>query len=146
MPSILQGILAFLGGMVFGGAINWGTLVLGGSLIPPPEGMDVQDPASIAALADQLKFKHFIFPFLAHALGTLAGATLAALLKPDSALLMGILVGIGFLLGGIAAAFMIPAPTAFIALDLIMAYLPMGWLGAKLSEKIPLQDSGKWVS
>jgi hypothetical protein len=29
---------------------------------------------------------------------------------------------------------MIPAPAWFIALDLIAAYLPMAWLGAKLGK------------
>jgi hypothetical protein len=45
-------------------------------------------------------------------------------------------IGALFLAGGIAAAFMIPAPAWFIALDLLVAYLPMAWLGARLGRGI----------
>jgi hypothetical protein len=34
-----------------------------------------------------------------------------------------------FLLGGIANVAMLPAPLWFSALDLLLAYLPMAWLG-----------------
>ena len=40
------------------------------------------------------------------------------------------------LAGGIAACFMIPAPVWFIALDLLVAYLPMAWLAAKVGRKL----------
>jgi len=39
-------------------------------------------------------------------------------------------VGVVLLAGGIAASSMIPAPGWFIALDLLLAYLPMAWLAA----------------
>ena len=42
-------------------------------------------------------------------------------------------LGIFHLLGGIAAAVMIPAPLWFIVVDLVLAYIPMAWLGAKLT-------------
>jgi len=41
-------------------------------------------------------------------------------------------IGAVFLCGGVAASFMIPAPTWFIALDLLAAYLPMAWLGIQI--------------
>lgn len=46
-------------------------------------------------------------------------------------------LGIGgfFLLGGIAAATMIPAPTWFIVVDLLFAYIPMAWIAGKLLKK-----------
>jgi hypothetical protein len=44
-------------------------------------------------------------------------------------------LGVFFLLGGIAAAFMIPAPTWFIILDLVAAYIPMAYLAGKLVDK-----------
>jgi hypothetical protein len=39
------------------------------------------------------------------------------------------------MLGGITNAFLLPAPIWFIALDIVLAYLPMAWLGGKLGTK-----------
>ena len=43
------------------------------------------------------------------------------------------IVGVVFLAGGIAATFMIPAPTWFMVLDVVVAYLPMAYLGAMIA-------------
>jgi hypothetical protein len=45
---------------------------------------------------------------------------------------MAYVVGGFFLVGGIAASAMIPAPTWFKALDVVLAYLPMAWLGGRI--------------
>ena len=73
--------------------------------------------------------------FVAHALPTVIGGLLAALIAARRHRAMAIIVGALHLVGGIAAAAMIPAPFWFIALDLVLAYLPMAWLGWKLSRK-----------
>ena len=44
---------------------------------------------------------------------------------------MAYAIGAFFLLGGVAASFMIPAPGWFIALDLLAAYIPMAWLAVR---------------
>ena len=71
-------------------------------------------------------------PFLAHALGTFVGALVAWLIAARHKARMAYVIGIVFLCGGIAAAFMIPAPPWFIALDLLVADLPMAWLAARV--------------
>lgn len=78
---------------------------------------------------------NFIAPFLAHSLGTFAGA-LVAYFVADSKTVAVYFVGVVYLLGGIAASAMIPAPLWFIALDLIVAYLPMAWLALKLGSSM----------
>lgn len=70
---------------------------------------------------------HFIFPFLAHALGTLVGAFVVAKLVTNRKMTFAIAIGIWSLLGGLAAAYLIPAPNWFIVLDLLVAYIPIGW-------------------
>jgi hypothetical protein len=50
-------------------------------------------------------------------------------------MLLAMIVGVFGVLGGIAAAFMVPALVWFMALDLVVAYIPMAWLGWKLSGK-----------
>jgi hypothetical protein len=44
--------------------------------------------------------------------------------------------GVAFLAGGFAASVMIPAPNWFIALDLVVAYLPMAWLGLSVANRV----------
>lgn len=54
--------------------------------------------------------KHFIFPFLAHAVGALVGGLVASLAGGSKRMILALIVGGFFVLGGIAASFMIPAP------------------------------------
>lgn len=133
MAPLLRNILAVVAGVLVGGAVNMALISISGSVIPLPEEVDPSDAESLKANIHLFEPRHFLMPFLAHALGTLAGAWLAARLAASRAL--GLALGIGFLylLGGVAAASMIPAPGWFLALDLVVAYLPMAWLGWRLS-------------
>lgn len=133
MTPILKNVLAVLAGFIVGATVNMGLIMLGPSLIPPPEGVDMTTPEGLQAGVHLLEAKHYIMPFLAHALGTLVGAFFAARIAASKKSVFAMLIGIIFLLGGIAAARMIPAPTWFIVLDLLIAYLPMAWLGWKLA-------------
>ena len=132
MNPIVRNILAVIAGIVVCMLVNGGIISLSGSIIPPPVGMNVNDMESIRANAHLFEPKHFIMPFLAHALGSLIGAFVAAMIAASRKMTFALVIGIVHLLGGIAASFMIPAPAWFIALDLIVAYIPMAWLGGKL--------------
>lgn len=136
MKLVLRNLAALVAGIVLGGMINGALVSAGPRVFPPPEGLDWANPESLAAGAHLLEPRHFVFPFLAHALGTLAGALTAHLLGagPRRALAFG--VGGLFLAGGIAAAFLIPAPAWFVALDLVAAYLPMAWLASRLGHQL----------
>ncbi|MCB9234860.1 MAG: hypothetical protein H6581_24615 [Bacteroidia bacterium] len=129
MNPILRNILGVIAGLFVGGFLN-STIV---SVGPLPEGVIPGDLESLKANIDKFELIHFLFPFLAHALGTLVSAFIAAKIATSKKLYFGLGVGAFTLLGGIAASVMIPAPVWFIATDLILAYLPMGWLGYKLA-------------
>ena len=73
---------------------------------------------------------------LAHAVGTLAGALAAYLIAGSYKAQIAYVIGAVFLFGGVAASFMIPAPTWFIALDLLAAYLPMAWLSIQIGTRL----------
>ncbi len=133
MTSV-RGILAFSLGVVVGSAVNMGLVVVGPNIVPPPEGVDMADLESIRSAIDRFEAKHFVFPFLAHALGTFAGALAAYLIAAAGRGLFAIAIGLFFLAGGIAASTMIPAPAWFIALDLAVAYLPMALLAALVGQ------------
>jgi hypothetical protein len=112
--------------------VNGGIIAISASIIPPPPGVNVNDIESLKASMHLFEAKHFIMPFLAHALGSLVGAFVAAIIAASRKMIFALVIGAVHLLGGIAASFMIPAPVWFIALDLIVAYIPMAWLGGKL--------------
>lgn len=132
MNHLFWNILAVLLGVILGGVVNMALIVSGPMIIPPPDGVDVTSVESIAASIHLFEPRHFLFPFLAHALGTLAGAVITLLLSKTHRHTLAYGVGALFLLGGITNAASIPAPTWFIALDLIVAYLPMAWLAIQL--------------
>lgn len=134
--------LAVLVGLVCGSVVNMGIVIAGPMLIPPPPGADMTTAEGLAAAMPLLEPKHFASPFLAHALGTVVGACVAALIATSRRAVVAYAVGALFLAGGIAASRMIPAPTWFIALDLLVAYLPMAWLGLRLAERLKPAASG----
>lgn len=128
-----------LAGMIVGSVVNMGLITISGSIIPPPEGADMTTAEGITAAMPLLEPKHFIFPFLAHALGTLVGAFLAAYLAgifaPEHKMIAAIVIGCIFFSGGMAAVRMIPAPMWFCVADLVLAYFPMAFLGLKLADR-----------
>ena len=112
-----------------------GILMMSGSVIPPPEGADSTSMEGLKASMHLMQPKHFLFPFLAHAIGTFAGAALTAVLAATYKMRMAMLVGVLFLIGGSANVFMLPSPMWFNVLDLVGAYLPMAWIAGKLFAK-----------
>lgn len=136
MPNLLKNALAILAGLVIGGSVNMALITLSPSIIPPPAGVNVSSAESMAAAMHLYEPRHFIMPFLAHALGTLAGATVAYLIAATYKVSIAYAIGVVFLCGGIAASFMIPAPKWFIALDLLAAYLPMAWVAHRAGNRM----------
>ena len=145
MPTVLRTAAALIIGVLVGSAVNMGIILLGPMLIPPPAGIDMSTAEGLQAGMHLLEPRHFVMPFLAHAFGTLGGALVAALLAVAYRHVVAATIGVLFLAGGVAASRMIPAPTWFIALDLIVAYLPMAWLGHRIATTIapqpPLQSA-----
>ena len=130
MPPLLRNGLALLAGLVIGGAVNMALVTLGPVLVPPPPGFDMTSAESLRESIHLLEWRHLMMTFLAHALGTFVGAWVAGRLAATHQTALALGVGAFFLLGGIAASYMFPAPAWFIALDLIVAYIPMAWLAA----------------
>ena len=142
MPNLLRNVLAVLAGIAIGGAVNMALIVLSPSIIAPPAGVDVNNAESLSKSIHLFEPRHFIMPFLAHAMGTLAGALAAYLIAASYKAQLAYAIGAVFLCGGVAASFMIPAPTWFIALDLLAAYLPMAWLGVQIGTRMKQGNNG----
>ena len=129
-PFIKSG-LAVLAGIFVGGIVNFGIIILSSSIIPPPNGVDVSNIESIKTNIHLYKPIHFLFPFLAHALGTFSGAVLA--IKISKQTKIAYMVALVFLYGGISMITQVHSPMWFTVLDLGLGYIPMAWLATKIS-------------
>jgi hypothetical protein len=136
MPNLLRNVLAVIAGLVIGGGVNMAIITLGPSLIPLPAGADVSTAEGLSKAMHLFEPRHFISPLLAHALGTLAGALVAYLIAASYKMQIAYAIGAVFLCGGVAASFLIPAPTWYIWLDLLAAYIPMAWLGVQIGSRL----------
>ncbi len=135
MNPILKNILAVLTGLVVGSIVNMSLIMMSGSVIAAPPGADLTTTDGLKASMALMQPQHFIFPFLAHALGTLVGAYLAARIAATRKMAMAITIGCFFLAGGITNIVLLPSPLWFNVLDLSLAYLPMAYFGARLASR-----------
>lgn len=136
MSKLLRNLLALIIGILLGGAVNSALIMLSPTLIPPPAGVDVNSAESLGRAMHLFEPRHFLMPFLAHALGTLVGAFVAYLIAATHKARFAYAIGAVFLCGGVAASFMIPAPAWFIAVDLLAAYLPMAWAAVQIGQRL----------
>lgn len=134
MNPILRNILAVIAGVIIGSIVNMALVNAGPMLIQPPEGVDITSFEGLKASMHLFQPKHFLFPWLAHAMGTLVGAFLAAKIAGSHQRTLALVVGVLFLIGGILNVVMLPSPLWFTLVDVLLAYLPMAWLGAKLAK------------
>lgn len=132
---VLKNLLAVIAGFAIGSIVNTGLVNLSGHLIPPPTGGDVSTMEGLQATMHLFEPRHFLIPFLAHALGTLVGAAMAARIAGSRPFTFAMVIGAMFFAGGVGAAAMLPAPLWFEALDLVLAYFPMAWLGWRLGAR-----------
>ena len=125
MKTILKNIVVVLVGIISGSIINMSLILLGANIFP----------TSIDFSFIDAEIKYFIFPFLAHAIGTLSGAYICVKISSDNQLARPMIIGLYFLFGGIYMSTILPAPIWFTTLDLLVCYIPMAWLGWKLNIK-----------
>lgn len=136
MKPIVRNILAIIVGLIAGSFVNMGIIMISGSIIPPPDGVDNTTMEGLKAGMHLFQPKHFLFPFLAHAIGTFAGALLTAIIVLKRKMLYAFIIGAFFMIGGIINILMLPSPTWFTIVDLVFAYYPMAYFAAKL---VPLK-------
>lgn len=135
MNSVIRNVLAIITGILVGSMVNMSIIMISSSVIPPPGGADVTTMEGLKATMHLFQPKHFIMPFLAHALGTLVGAIIAGMIATKQKTQMALIIGLIFLAGGIMNIFMLPSPTWFTVVDLAGAYIPMGYIAGKLATR-----------
>lgn len=134
MNKIIRNSLAVIIGLILGSIANMGLVMISGSVIPLPDGTDNTTLEGLRASMHLFETKHFIFPFLAHAFGTLVGAFFATLIAKNHSINFAYIIGLFFFLGGLSNIILLPSPTWFTLVDLGFAYLPTAWLGGTIAQ------------
>ncbi|MDF1784559.1 MAG: hypothetical protein P1U82_01705 [Verrucomicrobiales bacterium] len=135
MNAFIRNLLAGIGGVVVGSIVNMALVNVGPSVVPLPEGASVSSMEGLRESMSLFTPANFIFPFLGHALGTLVGAFAAVKLAASDHMKVALGVGVFFLIGGAMMVKMIGGPMWYNMVDLLLAYLPMGFLGGALARR-----------
>ena len=130
---MFRNILAVVLGIVVGSVVNMALINLGHVVIALPPGADVSTFDAVKASMQMFGPEQFIFPFIAHAGGTLVGAFVSALIAATHKFKIAMAVGVFYLIAGVIVAALLPAPLWYDAIDILFAYIPMAWIGAKLA-------------
>ena len=132
MKNTLKSIFIIIIGFIVGSIVNMALVTVGPIIIPPPEGVDLTTAEGLTAGMHLMQPMNFLFPFLAHALGTFFGAFLVATMSKRHKLTHALIIGVLFLLGGIAMVVSVPSPLWFTITDLTLAYIPMAYLAGTI--------------
>ena len=133
MHPILKDIIAVIVGAFIGSLVNGAIIMLSGNIIPPPDGLDITTEAGLKTGMHLMQPKHFVFPFLAHAIGTFVGAYIAARFAAHK-MISAIIIGLFFLMGGIWMVMIVPSPIWFTVVDLVGAYLPVAYFAGRIAK------------
>lgn len=116
--------------------LNGALINVSNQIIPPPIGFDLKTAEGLQAAMPHMGPEHFLFPFLAHALGTLLSALLITRFLKTQQFVFAMMAGVLFLIAGISMFIMLPGtPIWFILVDLIGAYIPMAYLGNRIARR-----------
>ena len=130
--NIVRNILAVIIGVFVGALVNGALINLGHYVVPLPPGTSAETMEALKVAMQSFGPEQFIFPFLAHALGTFVGALLASIIAASHKMTIALAIGVLFLIGGISAGIMIQSPMWYNVIDFLFAYIPFAWVAAKI--------------
>jgi hypothetical protein len=128
LVKVLRGVLALVLGVVAAVAATMVTELAGHMVFPTPHGLNHHDPASLGSIP----IGALVFILVAWAVGTFAGAWVAARVAPGGKLVFGLAIGALFLLAGVAMMLSIPHPLWMWVIG-VAEVLPAAYLGARLA-------------
>ena len=99
MKPIVRNIIAVIIGLVIGNVVNMSLVQIGYTVYPLK--INTNDMEALAKFLETADAKYYIFPFIAHAAGTLFGAFFAALFSKNRNFGVALIIGGFFFLGGI---------------------------------------------
>ena len=132
MSPILKNVLIVVGAIITGMVAMMIGHQVSNLIMPPPEGMDVNNMDSFVANAHKLTTGHWILALLSHALGPLVSGFMVAKFVASHHRQLLWIVGIAWNIAGVMNLMAIPHPMWFKIVDTLM-YIPMTFIGAKLA-------------
>ncbi len=134
MNKTLRNILGLIIGLFVGALVNMAITEFGYSSYKGTH--DISQLEGLRSAMPEFTFMDYFYPFLAHALGVFAGAFTAAKICATNKRTFALVIGVLFLIGGIIMSTLLwgIAPMSFIFVDLILAYIPFAFLGAKVAK------------
>jgi len=124
MHSILKNVLVLLTGCISGQYVSIFMELMLKIYIVGGFAVNIGEPAA-------WEIKYFLIPFFSYAGGTLAGAFIIAKHTVTHHMLLSIFAGALFLIRDLS--YLLTMPLWFILTHISIAYIPMGWLGWKLT-------------
>ncbi|MFT4754067.1 MAG: hypothetical protein ACI85Q_001623 [Salibacteraceae bacterium] len=134
--KIARNILAVIVGVLIGSLVNMTIIVFSPDIIPLPVNINPSDRQSLVDNIHLFKPINFLMPFLAHAIGTMAGALIGGVIAGSHKIYSSLAIGFFFMLAGIRMGVDINAPLWFDIVDIAFAYIPMSYLGFIVALKI----------
>ena len=131
MHSLLRSVFAIIVAVLAAAIIAFSINVIGHYIIPPPEAIDTNDFESIKNNFHLFQWQHFIFPLLAHAVGTFVASYLISSLVAKHKMWFALALGIIFTLASLSLSWRI-GHFNWIGIVEIAQYIPISILGFKV--------------
>lgn len=131
---MLRKILAVVIGMLVGAMVVALIDMLGHTVYPFPEGLDMDDSAAVAAYLAGAPLGAMLFVVLAWVMGSFVAGAVATLICNDGKSVYALICGVLLLIAGITTLLMIAHPT-WMWIVSAFAYIPPAWLGYRLARK-----------
>jgi hypothetical protein len=132
MKALGRSVLAVLVGVLVTMGLIVGLEAVCTHLYPLPGGVDLHDHDAMRTYMDQLPIGAFLLILAGWAIGSCAGAWVAARLAGRAPIVHGLIVGAWFLAGAIMTMLMIPHPV-WMVIGGIAALAGCSYLGARLA-------------
>lgn len=113
MNPILKNTLKVIAAIFIGGAVNMIIIMISGKIIPPPDSADLKTMEGLKVAMHFMQPKHFLMPFLAHALGTFLAAFLIVKVGKQKSSKIYHWCWYLVLIGGVMNVYMLPSPFWF---------------------------------
>jgi hypothetical protein len=128
----LRSILAFLIGAAVGGVLIFAIESVNYVLYPPPQELDLNDPAAMTAYVGTLPLTAFLVVLAAFAVGSFGSAWTAARISAKHELIIGLALGCMFQIGAIYNFIVLPTPT-WMWIAGFAVFFPPAYAGVQLA-------------
>ena len=134
MNPLFRNIIVVVLAVIAGSALNMSLVYSGSIIFPLPEGLNATTEEGLKAAIPFFEPKHFLFPFLAHALGTFATAYISTRYSSKPLLSRALILSAIFFYGGVSMVMAVPGPMWFNIADLALAYFPIGYVAWRMAK------------